>query len=225
MFRLLSVLALFALLASAAQAAAINTRYHVTGDPGAGVVQVFDDGRSMFVQLRDPTQVPAPFVDGSPVAFTVRSPFIVLPILPRLELRLGSAVVHVVRADGGVGAAPARVFHAVDALAAVPTPPPPPSIAVAGFTGEREVRGRIRVDGAGAPRAASAHPTWPHGAAIAASAFSAFSGRPVRVVGDGTVAGARDATRVQTICASAGPSRCDIAFRGAPSGHTTLEIL
>ena len=112
MKRVLLALAL-SLALPAASAASINTAYRVVGDPGAGVVQVFDDGQALYVQLRDVTRVPAPFVDGQPAQYVIRGQYIVLPLIPSVELRHGNDVVRVTRA-GLPGGAQAQVFRSVD---------------------------------------------------------------------------------------------------------------
>lgn len=213
-------------------AAAINSRYVVTGDPAAGVVQAFDDGTSLFVQVRDTSRIPMPFAGGLPLEFSIRGHLLVLPLQDRVTLRLGDASVEVVRAGTS---APARVYRAVDALAVPPTPAPVAAPVSVGFQpvpplAPRTVRGEIRLEGAVPEVAASApqplgRQQWPHGTPAARSLFLSAQGKRVRVVADGTVRGAREAQRLREVCAIAGPSRCEIAYRGAPAGMTLMEIL
>lgn len=242
MKRVLLALAL-SLALPAASAASINTAYRVVGDPGAGVVQVFDDGQALYVQLRDVTRVPAPFVDGQPAQYVIRGQYIVLPLIPSVELRHGNDVVRVTRA-GLPGGAQAQVFRSVDALdpaVALPAAPAPAAATSSGFQPvaaaqpERRVRGEIAVAGdrarplsAGEPPAAPsslAAASWAHGTQATRTLFSSATGKPVRVKADGTVRGAREAERLRAVCTVSGPTKCEIAYRGAPAGTTTMEIL
>lgn len=217
-----------ALFAHSVGAVAVNTAYYVTGDRRVPIVQVFDDGSSIFVQLRDPYRVPAPFVDGRPANFTIRGNFLVLPIKPSFDLRLGDAVASVRRA-GGDSSPHAQVFRAVDPLGA-PAPVAPPAPVALPAIPAREVRGQIALEGRAGPQQAtpSGRPSiaqWPHGTPAARSLFLAAERRPVRVVADGTVRGAQEAQRLREVCTVAGPSRCEISYRGAPSGMTILETI
>lgn len=222
---------------SGVSAASINSAYRVTGDPAAAPVQVFDDGRELFVQLRDPSVVPAPFVNGQPAAYRIRGPYIVLPLHSSLELRLGSAVVQVNRAGMPAGQK-AQVFASVDPLAtsAAPTLVSAPPAATSPAT-SRSVSGEIALEGQAAKPAAasaSAPPAMasnasrraiPHALPASRPLFESFRGRSVLVAADGTVAGARHAERLRAVCTVAGPSSCSIRYRGAAAGTSTLEIL
>lgn len=228
---------------SSVAAATINSAYRVTGDPAAAPVQVFDDGRELFVQLRDPAVVPAPFVNGQPAPYRIRGPYIVLPLHASLELRLGSAVVQVQRAGMPAGQK-AQVFASVDPLAqAQPTALPVAtsetglSIAATPAAAPRTVSGEIALEGQAAkpatptaPAAAGMAPNASrkaivHALPAARSMFEGFRGQRVLVAADGTVAGARHAERLRAVCTVAGPSSCSIRYRGAAAGTSTLEIL
>lgn len=239
MKRLVLALALAA-ACSAATASSINTAYRVTGHADAAPVQVFDDGSELYVQLRDPTKVPAPFVNGQPAQYRIRGPYLVLPLLSSVELRLGAAVVTVTRAGMPAGQQ-AKVFTSVDPLGPGATPAAPvqtaPVVApaIAPAMPQRGVVGEIALERdpakPAAPVASAALPANPNRTAVlhvtpaTRPMFEAFRGKRVVVTADGTVAGARHAERLRAVCTVSGPSACSIRYRGAAAGTSTLETL
>jgi hypothetical protein len=243
MKRIVLALALAA-ATGAASASSINTAYRVTGHADAAPVQVFDDGNELYVQLRDPARVPAPFVNGQPAQYRIRGPYLVLPLLSAVELRLGAAVVTVTRSGMPAGQQ-AKVFTSVDPLApgsaatmpgssvqvaVAPATPPSPSIPSRGVVGEialerdpaKPVAPVVATQAAGSNsgRTAILHIT-----PATRPMFAVFRGKRVVVTADGTVAGARHAERLRAVCTVAGPSACSIRYRGAAAGTSTLETL
>lgn len=86
----LSLLAVALAVASAsASAQNINYSYRVTGDAQARPVQAFDDGRQLYIQLRDATSPPAPMGAAGPILYTMRGPYMVMSIVPSVQLRYG----------------------------------------------------------------------------------------------------------------------------------------
>lgn len=122
-------LLLAALLAALGlRAAEINGDWRVSGDAPARPVQAFDDGRTLYIQLRDPTLPPAPFGPNGPLPFKVDGPYIRVPVTDVVTLRFGSATARVERA-GAASAIPGvvSVTAPVDPLAApLPSASSPP---------------------------------------------------------------------------------------------------
>lgn len=88
--------------AGAAGAGDINYAYRVGGAKDVVPLQVFDDGQNLYLQF-SPGRIAAPPVpfgeNGKPVEYEMRAPYMVLPIVPRLILRVGSAKALVESAD------------------------------------------------------------------------------------------------------------------------------
>lgn len=124
-----AALLLAALLAALGlRAAEINGDWRVSGDAPARPVQAFDDGRTLYIQLRDPTLPPAPFGPNGPLPFKVDGPYIRVPVTDVVTLRFGSATARVERA-GAASAIPGvvSVTAPVDPLAApLPSASSPP---------------------------------------------------------------------------------------------------
>ncbi len=219
-----------------AQVTVINSAYHITGDPGAAPIQVFDDGRQVYVQLRDINRVPAPFVNSVPINYSIFGHYLMIPMHPSFELRLGSDVVRVQRA-GLPSDRVAEVFRSVDALvqpeplAAKPPIMPGPFVDAPITHSKNEFAGQILLEGelsllpAARPSPPSSSRQFPHGIAGAPLMFADARGKRVRIVADGTVAGAREAERLRGLCKASGTSSCDITYNGAPRGVTSMEIL
>jgi len=226
------MLALLACL-SAARAATINGDWVVSGAPQARPVQAFDDGTSLYIQLRDPTDPPAPIGPGGPLSYRIRGYYMVVPLTPRVVLRYGphEAVVEsrtaapgagIVSVTRPVGAAEVEIRAAeVQHHAPLPAAPVPASAAQAEFGGEIVVSGP-----SGVRQARVAEPETPAAGPISVSfdeaerdaAWSAWRGKRVRVLADGTTAGARAAQRAQAACAKAG-AKCEIEYRGSVAGR------
>lgn len=119
--------------AGTAGAGDINYAYRVGGAKEVTPLQVFDDGRSLYLQMAPGRVVapPVPFAEnGKPIEYEMRPPYMVLPMVPRLVLRVGAAKALVEAADdqgaarsaGGVrgknvwygGAIPATVTSAAE---------------------------------------------------------------------------------------------------------------
>lgn len=95
----LGTLALALAVGGAQAATTMNYGYTVSGDPQARPIQAFDDGQRLYVQFRDVTSPPAPIGADGPLAYTIRGPYLVLPILSSVQLRYGPFSAWV-RADG-----------------------------------------------------------------------------------------------------------------------------
>jgi len=70
-------------------ASGIHDDWRVWGDVQARPVQAFDDGTSLYLQLRNPSEPPAAVGPTGPLAYTMHGPYMVLPILPYLHLQYG----------------------------------------------------------------------------------------------------------------------------------------
>lgn len=230
----LRALVLASLLALApVTASAINDQYAVSGDAPAQPVQAFDDGQWLYVQLRDPMTPPAPIGPNGPVQYQMRGPYLVLPLMDRVELRLGRYRAQVVRAghmaaDGIVSMtspvglnlhSPAPVRR--QAHVAAPQPAP----AAGGLMAE-SVSGEIVANGSrGAARSSVGTGHGSAGmltAAAAASpeAYSSF-GTTLKLVSDGTAAGAQSVLTARAACEKSGRT-CSVEYRGAPAGQITV---
>lgn len=122
-------LLLAALLAALGlRAAEINGDWRVSGDAPARPVQAFDDGRTLYIQLRNPAMPPAPFGPNGPLPYKIDGPYIRVPLVDAVTLRFGSATARVERA-GAASAIPGvvSVTAPVDPLAApLPSASSPP---------------------------------------------------------------------------------------------------
>lgn len=223
------------LLALPVHAAQLNHSYRVTGDLQAAPVQAFDDGRQLFVQLRNPMDPPAPIGPAGPVAYQIRGPYLVLPLMPHVRLRFGPYEAAVV-ADGnsGVGSGVVSITRPVEAndaspAAAAPVAPAPALVAAPAPAGG-EVSGEIEVSGpagvqrssATALRAGAEERTLAYAAASRASAFDGLKARPLELRADGTTDGARAVLAARSACVDAGAT-CRVTYKGAPAG--TIQII
>lgn len=232
--RRLAIASLLALALVPAAAGAINDQYAVSGDHPAQPVQAFDDGQWLYVQLRDPMTPPAPFGPGGPVQYQMRGPYLVLPLMDRVELRLGPHRAHVVRAghmaaDGIVSmTAPVGLnLHAPAApLSARPTSAglPQPVQAGGGLMAEA-VSGQIVANGSrGAARSSvgtgGGSSALGQAAAASPDAYSSF-GSVLTLGADGTAAGAQAVLTAREACEKSGRT-CSVEYRGAPAGQITV---
>lgn len=83
------------LIVAVAQAAAaeINYAYRIAGAKEIAPLQVFDDGKNIYLQLTSGRLAapPVPFsADGTPLAYEIRPPYMVLPKVDRMTLRVGA---------------------------------------------------------------------------------------------------------------------------------------
>lgn len=232
----LAALALALLMAGQATAAGINYAYQVSGDPQAKPVQAFDDGRQLFVQLRDPTDPPAPIGPAGPIPYQIRGPYLVLPIMGSVTLQFGPYQARIL-AQGAGDAAPGvvsvtRPVEVTDAATAAPRPAyvPPAPVAVMpanAVTGEIVVAGPARTNRTElAPAAPTAAPGFEErslsfDAAARASAFDGLRKKSLVLRADGSSAGARAALASKAACNSAG-ARCVVEFKGAPAGQILI---
>lgn len=221
------VLALL-LAASPAVVGAINDQYAVSGDGPAAPVQAFDDGQWLYVQLRDPMTPPAPIGPHGPVQYQMRGPYLVLPMMDRVELRLGQHRAHVVRsgslAADGIVSMTAPVGLSLHSQPAAVAPPPAPAAASTGLMAN-SVSGEIVANGSrGAARSrvgtGLASNTLTQAAAAEAEAYSSF-GNALTLTADGTAAGAKAVLVAKEACEKSGRS-CSVEYRGAPAGQITV---
>lgn len=226
------VLATLLALAPAA-AGAINDQYVVSGDGPAQPVQAFDDGQWLYVQLRDPMMPPAPIGPSGPVQYQMRGPYLVLPLMDRVELRLGQHRAHVVRAgsmaaDGIVSITAPVGLSLQDPIPAQPTAArhaQPSAGQPAGALMAETVSGEIVASGsrgAAQSRVGSgvASSTLAPDAAANAEAYSSF-GTTLTLVADGTAAGAQAVLTARGACEKSGRT-CSVEYRGAPAGQITV---
>jgi len=81
----------------------INHSYKISGDPLVAPLQAFDDGKRLYLQLKSQNQPPVPFADdGRPIVYELNQPYMTIPILSRITMRLGQRVAVIEAA--GVGA-------------------------------------------------------------------------------------------------------------------------
>lgn len=225
-------LLLASLLALApAAAGAINDQYAVSGDGPAQPVQAFDDGQWLYVQLRDPMLPPAPIGPNGPIQYQMRGPYLVLPLMDRVELRLGQYRAHVVR-SGAMVAEGVVSMTAPVGLDLAPAPQPARSTAVVRSAAAQaparlmteEVSGEIVASGSrGASRAqvgSGRSNTLTHAEAASAHAYSGF-GSVVTLASDGTTAGAKAVLAARGACEESGRT-CSVEYRGAPAGQITV---
>lgn len=227
-------LVLAALLALApAAASAINDQYTVSGDGPAQPVQAFDDGQWLYVQLRDPMLPPAPIGPNGPVQYQMRGPYLVLPLMDRVELRLGQYRAHVARAghmaaDGIVSiTAPVGLNLHAPAAANPPTsvdahahaPQPHGSLMAETVSGEIVANGSR---GAARSRVGAGSASNSLAPALAANpeAYSSFA-TTLTLAADGTAAGAQAVLAAREACEKSGRT-CSVEYRGAPAGQITV---
>lgn len=237
-------LALALLLAGSASAANINYAYQVTGDAQARPVQAFDDGRQLFIQLRDPRDPPAPIGPSGPIAYQMRGPYIVLPLMSSVLLQYGPYQARVL-ANGAADAAPGVVSVTrpveVTESTGVATAAPssryvPPALApVAAMAPSNVVTGEIVAVGPSGTKRADLPTTGANTArsgdyeertvsfedATKRSAFDGLRARSLVLRADGSTAGARAVLAARSACTSAG-ARCQIDYKGAPAGKILI---
>lgn len=221
------IAALLLAVACAAQAGTLNDQYRLSGDAaGVGVVQAFDDGLNLYVQMRDPTRPPAPIGPVGAVDYRIRGMYLVLPLMRTVRLVRDGYEARI-EAEG-VAAGVAAVAAPVD----VPSPlltnprsdflPPPPS------PQPRRVEGDVIVQG-DRPVAVPANPAAPAKATtrqevpldVAKSLDLAHLRGRVTVTADGTAKGAAAAQAVRARCPKG--VTCTIRYAGAPAGKLIIE--
>jgi len=223
-----TIVGLLLLLPMQSQAQQINTDYRIDGDGAARPVQVFDDERSVYVQLRDPALVPAPLSAEGPLLFQVRGHYLVMPLVRSFRLQLGDSIVEV-RGRGASRLPPGvvsmtRPVEAVD-LPVVPVPVPeaalvraqPAAVSQDEVTGEIEVGGsQVSLNNRRQVAIGAAD------AAIQKVLMDVPASTPIVVKADGTVAGVNAARRVVRVCEWAGRA-CSLVFKGADRGQVEVE--
>jgi len=221
------IAALLLAVACAAQAGTLNDQYRLSGDAaGVGVVQAFDDGLNLYVQMRDPTRPPAPIGPVGAVDYRIRGMYLVLPLMRTVRLVRDGYEARI-EAEG-VAAGVAAVAAPVD----VPSPllanprsdflPPPAS------PQPRRVEGDVIVQG-DRPVAAPVNPAAPAKATtrqevpldVANSLDLAHLHGRVTVTADGTAKGAAAAQSVRARCPKG--VACTIRYAGAPAGKLIIE--
>lgn len=219
-------------LGQASAQSAMNYGYQVSGDPQARPIQAFDDGQKLYVQFRDVTSPPAPIGAAGPLAYSIRGPYLVLPIVSSVQLRFGPYTAWV-RADGAADVSPGVVSVTrpvevpADALAPV-VARPQQAAAPTSTAGARAVSGEIAASGpAGerraveAPAGRSAPGAVDFADASSANAFAGMRGQRVEIRADGTAAGARAAQAALRACRGVA-ARCSVAYSGAPNNKIMI---
>lgn len=233
---LLAALALALAIGQASAQSAMNYGYQVSGDPQARPIQAFDDGQKLYVQFRDVTSPPAPIGASGPLAYSIRGPYLVLPIVSSVQLRFGPYTAWV-RADGAADVSPGVVSVTrpvevpADALAPVAVRPPPPvapPVAPSSAAGGRAVSGEIAASGPAGERRAvdaqagrSAPAAVDYAAASSVNAFAGMRGQRVEIRADGTAAGARAAQAALRACRGIA-ARCSVTYSGAPNNKIMI---
>lgn len=224
---------LFALVVASQSAAgvAINSQYRLAGDEQAMPVQAFDDGRNLYVQLRDPANPPAPVGPGGPVLYRIKGYYMVLPLMASVTLQAGAHQARIT-SDGARDVAPGVVSmtRPVEAIDVAPAPPAASPVA-APILAPEPVRGVIEVaSNSGSSRTAlfPSTPSTAVGGAVSNSEagdarhFAAFAGRTLTLRADGSVAGAKAAQRAAEACRKA-KAKCAIEYRGSAAGTITIS--
>lgn len=228
-------------MAATAPAQAINDAYIVSGDGPALPIQAFDDGRWLYVQLRDPMNPPAPVGPNGPIAYQMRGPYIVVPMMPSLSLHLGGYRASVT-AHGAADYAPGIV--SITAPVQVPLTPrvpyataPVPVTQPSHFTDVGSTAGgAVSMDGGVSGEIVVAGPTGTtnsrasggtagltldYSAAAAQTAYTSRAPGLLTLRADGTSTGAEAVLKARTACQAAG-RECAVEYRGAPSGQITI---
>lgn len=246
-FPALLAAALCAVVAAPAMAGStpgVDSDYRVTGDAQAAPVQAFSVNGSLYLQLHDIHQVPAPMTQsGQVLPYRIFGPYIVLPIESYVVLHYGQWTAYVASSGATPAAQPvASVTTPVNALDPVSPPPPPvqapvgtgapyaPTGAVTLSSNADAVTGTITSPGASraGPVPASAlsngnTQTAPIGAGAGLLNPNMRDGI-VQIVADGTVAGAKAADSTMQSCMSMRLA-CRVQYMGAPSGKVQVEVL
>lgn len=220
--RVVLSLALLAALCTAT-AGTINAAYRIHGDGEARPVQVFDDGRTIYVQLRDLRKVPVPIGANGPMQYQLRGYYMMLPVgAAPFTLQLGASRVQV--APEGASEGVVSITRPVEAMD--PPAPPAPAVAIEPLdAGGREVTGTIRVAGraaGSAQRAPSDRVPVSADEDVIASRVRAIEHGTVILRGDGTVAGAEALERARGVCRKL-KRACRTEYRGAASGFLVIE--
>lgn len=232
-FKHKALIALMVACCGASVQAQINSNYRIQGDREAAPVQVFDNGKNLYVQLRDPRLPPAPFINNAPALYKIMGYYMVLPLVQRVELRYGDYAV-LVSAKKLASTNPAPMVYAPMVAA--------PSIPVAEASAEvvsdvvvskeRIVReptvssirsaaqtlsadgvvGEISVSGAGVYEFALTQ-TFDH---------SKLFGSSFMIIADGTSAGAQYAMNAANILKGRGKI-VNIQYSGMPAGRVKVE--
>lgn len=92
-------------VAQARSTPGVDNAYRVTGDPQAAPVQAFSVGETLYLQLRDTKQVPAPIGVDGPIPYRIYGPYMILPVVRSVTLHYGNYTAYVVGADGGTESA------------------------------------------------------------------------------------------------------------------------
>jgi len=221
----------------------INDDWRVWGDVQARPVQAFDDGRALYLQLRNPAEPPAVMGPNGPLAYSMHGPYMVLPILPYMHLQYGpyqATVQSTGSAEGLPGVV--SVTSPVEVPLTLPVAVPP--VTAQPVEVPRSVYGNITsgapntvygqivaTSGAGratssgnihAGRAASGGNTFTYLDAKAASTWDARRNKQWTIRADGTAAGAKAALESQSVCTSSNAT-CTIEYRGAPAGTLVIS--
>ena len=224
----LLALALLACTAPAFGQSAMHYGYAVGGDPQARPVQAFDDGVALYIQLRDSTNPPAPIGPAGPLAYTLRGPYMVLPITASVTLRFGpySAWVRGTGdAEPGVVSVsrPVEVHDIPQPVVAAPVvasaPPPRSSPLAGGVGGEIVATGPAGTRSVGSPGGAQAIS---YTQASETATFVALRGKRVVIRADGSSAGASAALAGRAACEKAQASACTVEFQGGPDGQLAI---
>lgn len=214
--------------AAAASPSNMNYDYEVRGDAQALPVQAFDDGEALYVQLRNTANPPAPVGANGPLPYTLRGPYMVLPRVSQVTLRIG-AYTATVMAEGAGDVLPGvvsvrRPVEVTDALINAPetSAVPRPASAPEASRIATEVVGEIVVNGKAGGRPAAVAPMVAGAKSLSfaeAAQASAYAGMGrVTVKADGTSAGAEAALTAMQACKASGVV-CSIEYRGAESNR------
>ncbi len=88
--------------------AEINFYYRISGDKQVAPLQAFDDGQNLYLQYRETSRPPVVIgPDGRPVRYDVSYPYVVLPLVEKVQLRYGGATAMVEAAGQPGGIKPA----------------------------------------------------------------------------------------------------------------------
>lgn len=206
--------------------------YTVTGDAQARPIQAFDDGARLYVQLRHPDTPPAPIGPSGPLAYTLRGPYLVLPLVPSVTLVYGPYSARVLATgNGDVEPGVVSVTRPVEVHDRPPVPAPawrPPSVpsAVRQPAPVGVVSGEIVATGAAGTRASGAATEGAQvvtfGAGAQSGTFAGWRGKQVTIRADGTTAGATAALASRTACRTSGAEACAIDYQGAPAGRLLI---
>lgn len=229
----LLALALLACVAPAFGQSAMHYGYAVGGDPQARPVQAFDDGATLYIQLRDATDPPAPIGPQGPMAYTLRGPYMLLPIVPAVTLRFGPYSAWV-RGAGAADVEPGVVsvrrpveVHDLPAPASQPPAAMRAGAAPVSRPPASTVAGEIVATGAAGTRSegsasAGADAAVSYARAREPAAYAAWRGKRVVIRADGSSAGATAALAGQAICRKTQAASCTVDFRGGPDGQLAI---